>query len=157
MENDFPVAEGSVMWIRSRAGGNPWRLVTSGTVNSANAVTLLQTRTDGPQDNIVGLNRPVPVALNDLGLNEESVFRSSSSTASADRLDELHVLDNSGSGANRAPSAIYFRTGGEWRSDEAGFPESGGVLIDVDAGLIVRKAPTANGDPVIWVNQPNYP
>lgn len=155
--NNEPIAADAVMWLRPRAGVDSWKLVTSGTVNSSDFVTLLKTHAEMHQDTVVGLNRPVPIAINDLGLNDEAVFRSSASTAGEDRLDELHILDNGVSGANRIPSAVYFRTGGEWRSDDAGFPEAMNVLIDSDSGLIVRKAPTENGEPVVWVNHPNYP
>lgn len=153
--DDVIIHPRAVMVVRSSAGGSAWKLITKGNVNGNNSAMLLKTRNSGPQDNIVGIDRPVGAMLNELGM--ESAFVESASNAANDRADELLVMDNAGSAKNRAPSATYFRAGGQWRRDTSGFPESGGDVIPAEAGLIVRKAPTTNGDPVVWVNPPNYP
>jgi len=157
----FPSAGGTiirpsaVMLLRSKSGGAAWRLLSSGSVNANDSSILLQTSANGPQDTVIGIDRPVAVKLNELGL--ESAFEESAGNAPGDRKDELLILDNSEGTKNRLPSATYFRSGGQWVIDDTGFPESGNDVIPAEAGLIVRKAISQNGLPVLWVNRPNYP
>lgn len=157
----FPSAGGviirpyAVMVMRSKSGGAAWKLFSSGSVNANDSAILLQTSANEPQDNVIGIDRPVAAKLSELGL--ESAFEESASNDSADRKDELLILDNSEGTKNRPPAATYFRSGGQWILDDAGFPESGNDVIPAEAGLIVRKSVSQNGLPVVWVNQANYP
>ncbi|MCF6238658.1 MAG: TIGR02597 family protein, partial [Candidatus Marinimicrobia bacterium] len=127
-KREFPSAGGviirpfAVMLMRSKSSGVTWKLLSSGRVNENDSAILLQTSINGSQDNVIGIDRPVAAKLNELGL--ESAFEESASNDPADRKDELLILDNSESTKNRPPSATYFRTGGQWVLDGAGFPES---------------------------------
>lgn len=99
--------------------------------------------------------RPVPVSLDQLGLTG-AVFTESTGTAPADRKDELFLFDGTAPGINRTPSAVYFRSGGQWLRDTAGFPASGGTLIEPAEGLLIRKAAGTSTSVLWWENLPIY-
>lgn len=159
----FPEANGvrihphAALVVRARSGGSAFRLFTLGQVNEHDSARLLETRIGGRQDNVLGLHRPVSTTLDDLWANGlDLAFDESASTAAEERGDELLVIDNEDGSRNRAPAATYFRLGGQWVRDEAGFPEAGGDEIAPESVLILRKAPSATGDPVLWIDSPNY-
>lgn len=149
------VQPNSVVVLRTNGGGTAWDLVTVGNVDQDPSAVVLRTAVGKKQDNMVGINRPVSVQVSELGL--ETAFIESPSTSEGDRQDELLVVDNSSGAKNRVPTRTYFRSGGAWISDEAGFPNADADEISPDSALIVRKAPTQDGLPVLWVNLPNYP
>lgn len=152
------IAPGSCFVIRHPVGEtsttfHPHQVVVMGSHSAP-----LKTRDNGPQDNAVGLVRPIPVKLSDLDLG--AAFASSASTDPADREDELLVYDNLQAAINKLPATIYFREGGVWRKDDSDtdalFPNADNDEISPATGLVVRKAATANGDTQRWVNTPRY-
>jgi len=107
------------------------------------------------RDSVYAPPRPVALTLNELDLTA-GVFVESSSTAPADRRDLLMTFDNTTPGQNKLPAATYFRTGGQWVRDLAGFPPSGTALIEPGQGILIRKAPAAASAVLQWTNLPVY-
>lgn len=100
-----------------------------------------------PNDNHVALCHPMPVTLAQSGLVEGGFTPSPSAGKIADR---LLLFDNTESGFNRAPSAVYYYYDGGWR--RVGSPVAndygGTVTIPVGSGFIVRKASSASSS--VW-------
>ncbi len=149
------VTPGTSFVIRHPAVAQPTRFTAHQWVETGNQAYVLATDALRARDHHLGSARPVPVKLADLDL-EPPVFVESASTDPGDRADELHVFDNTLAAVNRQAAAVYFRAGGQWVRDESGYPASDNVEIDAGVGLMIRKAPTAGGTPVIWVNTPRY-
>lgn len=157
----FPAADeviippGSSFVIRHPAGAGGTRFVASQWVEEGKQAYVLETDTTGARDHHLGSARPVPVKVGELDL-EPPAFAESASTDPGDRADELHVYDNTVAAVNRQASTIYFRVSGQWFRDEAGFPVGNDDEIAAGAGLMIRKAPTATGGKVVWMNTPRY-
>lgn len=118
--------------------------------------TWLRTSSDGPQDNHIGVVRPVPVALVDLDL-DATAFLDSASNDSGDRKDELLVFDNTDPSLNKVPSTTYFRVAGEWREDDGNtYPVADTATIAPSSAIVIRKSATVDGAPVLWINSPRY-
>lgn len=153
--DDVVVPPGASFVIRHPEGGQATRFIAQQWVNDDDQAYVLATDVAKTRDHHLGSARPVPVRLGDLDL-EPPVFLESASNDSGDRADELHVFDNTVAALNRRASAIYFRVNGQWVLDDAGFPPSNDVEIDAGVGLMIRKAPTADGESLVWVNTPRY-
>lgn len=107
------------------------------------------------RDTALAPPRPVVATLDQLGLSGE-LFEESPSTDAADRRDELLVHANVAAGRNPAPSAVYFRTGGQWVEDAEDFPAADAVEIEPAAGLVLRKASSDTVQTLRWRNLPTY-
>lgn len=152
--DDLVIEPGQVLIVRHPEGAADTVFYTINQVHRHDHRTPIRTRTDGPQDNYLGLMRPVPVLLSDLDL-DATVFADSASNE--DRADELLVYDNLTAVLNKEPATTYFRVGGEWREDDGdAYPVSGGESILPSTALVIRKAPTASGETLVWVNSPRY-
>lgn len=108
-----------------------------------------------PRDTMVAPPRPTPITLDQLDF-AGIAFEQSASTGAGDRKDQLLVFDSSAPSINREPSAIYFRSGGQWLRDTTGFPVSGSVAVEPSSGLLVRKASGATASVPRWSNAPTY-
>lgn len=120
-------------------------------------VSLIVRRDNGAAvDTMLALPRPVILSLEQLDFGE--VFEESDSPAPADRKDELLVFDNADPERNKLPSAVYFRTGEDWREDLGtdDFPISNAREIEPSAGLLLRKAEGSGSAPLLWKNAPTY-
>lgn len=109
----------------------------------------------GPVDTWVALPRPVTITLDELDFGAGQ-FEESPGTAPEDRRDQLLLFDNAEASRNKAPAAVYFRSGGQWLRDAAGFPPAGAVEIEPSAGLLVRKAQGGADAILHWANAPTY-
>jgi len=161
-KSGFPVADevlvrpGSALVIRHRPADPATEFLAFRQVIVEESATDLPAPATGRQEKVVGSIRPVRVKLSDLDLEGSTVFEESATTAAGDRKDELHLFDNIAVAINKAPSAVYFRAGGNWVEDTAGFPVANDVEIDAGAGLMIRKAATPGGAVHVWMNTPRY-
>ena len=90
-------------------------------------------------DNFVGLNRPLGIAINDLGLTTGGVFEVT--TDSANPKDRLLVY-SSGAGKNKhlTPAGTYYYFNGAWRELATGdATDKGADVIDPGMGVAIRK------------------
>lgn len=123
---------------------------THGEVMMDNFTVFLASRASGKQDNFIGIPRPVPVKLKDLGLNDDAVFAVSSSVFV--RSDELFVFDNETAIRNRAPSATYYRLSNGWRKFGESAIDHDETTIQAGVGFFIRKSATTSGETAIWQN-----
>lgn len=149
------ISPGSAFVIRHRSGAPETNFAISGQLIREKRAFSLKTNSDKPQDTLAGLTRPLRVTLQGLGL-DGNAFRESASVDPADRLDELHVFENTLAAINRQPSAVYFKVEGEWREDFPGYPQAETAFIEAGAGLMIRKAATTGGETHVWLNTPDY-
>ena len=148
------IAPGQPFVIRHPAGAAATTFSATQQVYGDKVALPIRTRQAGPQDNALGLPRPVALPLSDLDL--DGVIADSASTTAQDRKDELRVYDNALVGSNKGPLAVYFKVAGQWIKDTDGFPAAANDLIDPAAGLLLRKAATDTDGRVLWVNVPRY-
>lgn len=154
--DDEIVRPGAAFVIRHPQGEAATAFYPHQVVSTSAFAVDLRTRSEGPQDNAVSLVRPVPVRLADLDLGAPA-FLESASNGDPDRKDELLVYDNTAALLNKTPSTIYFRAGGEWRlDDDSSYPNADDDEISPSAGLVIRKASTAGGETLQWLNTPRY-
>lgn len=148
------IEPGQAFIVRHPAGVAQTAFVPSQQVYGGAYAVSLPYSTETARDTMLALPRPVPLTLNQLDLG--GAFEESATTAENDRRDELIVYHNATAALNKLPSAIYFRTGGNWVSAPAGSP-AGTTSIEPSAGLVIRKARAgAAGAPLVWINQPVY-
>ena len=152
---DVVIPPGEPFLIRHPEGSGATSFTASQQVYES-GIQLALRRTEGRrQDTTVAPPRPVAVALADLGLTPAQ-FEESLGTDPETRRDELLVFDNAAPGINKAPSAVYFRVGGQWIEDAPGFPAADGSLIEPWAGLLFRKGSGSDDFLVPWLSPPSY-
>ncbi|MCZ6672455.1 MAG: TIGR02597 family protein [Verrucomicrobia bacterium] len=99
------------------------------------------------QDNIIGLQRPIEMTLDESGLS-----------ATFETGDQLLVWDHATADQNRLISSatIYTWDGAKWVKD-GGVDDAGGDMVFTPGrGFIIRKAIAGEVDEDDWVNNPNY-
>ena len=145
---DDPLLPDSYFIVRNLNGSPTLPLVTLGTVLTQKFTVPLMTSMSSQQDNPVSILRPLDVSLNATGLN-----RADGSFTSNDR---LLLFNNAVAGYDKTPAVYYVdanATNGPWRLlNDSTLSDRGGDLIPSGTGFIVRKAPTANGQPAFWTN-----
>lgn len=160
----FPASDDQILWpdtyfvIRHPATvTESTNYVPTGTVDTQNKFIIpLATSTTGKQDNFVAITRPVDVKLSELNLFESGAFTASLGTLSFQRRDELMIYSNTSTGLNKAPTAIYFHDGTNWRLSDTGFPLANDAVIKTTEGFIIRKYQTNDGATSFWSNTPSY-
>ncbi len=131
------------------------KYIATGQVEMSSILVPLTTRTNGKQDNFVGIPRPVDVKLDDLGLKGSPAFTSSTNVLGSGRRDELLLFDNTTVGKNKAAATIYFVIDSQWR--KVGSADNAGQdVVPAGTGFIIRKHPRTNGDTVFWRNTAPY-
>jgi uncharacterized protein (TIGR02597 family) len=159
---DDPLVPNSHFTVRNLNSAPTLPLKSLGRVLTTSVVTPLQTSVSGPRDNAVSMVRPVPVTLNQTGLNP--IDGSFVATPISERLtrypvkDQLLVFDKSQAGFDKQPSAIYYYAANPagWRMAGDGQVDHGEDVIPAGSGLVIRKAATADGATVFWTNAPAY-
>lgn len=126
--------------------------VPSGTVELNPLTTPLATRASGSQDNFVVTGRPVPIKLSELDLVSSGAFVSSTSTLANGRRDSLLVFDNASAVLNKAPAAVYYYYGGNWRKSVSGNPVADDDVLLPSHGLIIRKYQTGTDSTQYWTH-----
>ena len=108
-------------------------------------------------DNFVGLNRPLAIALNELGLTAGGIFEET--TEPANPKDLLLVYSLTDIGKNKKPVAEYYYYNGAWREVSAGASvDKGTDTIEPGMGLAVRKVKVdSNPEDTSWVNEWSLP
>lgn len=151
------IPPGTSFVIRHPASAGDTTFVAHQHVDEEVKTYPLLTSTQGRRDNHLASVRPLPTRLRELDL-EAPAFLASASTATQNRGDELHVFDSVEAAVNRRASAVYFRVAGQWVKDDETetFPNADEVQISPGAGLMIRKAATADGAATVWVNTPRY-
>lgn len=149
---EVAVLPGQAFLIRHPAGSADTSFVAMQQVYVGPVSLPVRVAAGARQDSIVAPPLPVPVALSSLAL-DAAIFEESANLDEESRRDELIVYDNAAVGINKKPSAIYFRSGGKWIEDAAGFPDADAVRIEPSSGLLIRKA-GGGGDLVLRWSQP---
>ncbi|MDE0767054.1 MAG: TIGR02597 family protein [Opitutaceae bacterium] len=105
-------------------------------------------------DNFVGLNRPLGIAVKDLGLTIGGVFEET--TDPGNKKDRLLVY-SSGAGKNKhlTPAGTYYYFNGAWRELATGdATDKGADVIDPGMGVAIRKFKVdSNPQNSNWVNE----
>ncbi len=149
------IAPGEPFLVRHPVGAAATDFVASRQVH-AGPVSLAVGVSDGKvRDTMLAPPRPVRIRLDQLDFGAGQ-FEESPGTGPAERKDQILVFDNALAERNKAPSAVYFRSGGQWVEDAPGFPPAGTVEIEPAAGLLVRKAAGSAELRLRWKNAPTY-
>ena len=108
-------------------------------------------------DNFVGLNRPLAIALDELGLIAGGVFEETTDPDNPN--DLLLVYSLTDTGKNKKPVAEYYYYNGAWREVSAGASQNRGAdVIEPGMGLAVRKVKVdSNPEDANWVNEWSLP
>ncbi len=137
-----------------RNTATPTTLTTLGSVLVKKETVPLFTSSSTQQDNFVGITRPVPVSLDNLGLITSGAFASSSSQFN--RIDQLFLFDNAAAAINKSASATYYYLNSHWRKfGQDPTVDFGTDLIPAGVGFVIRKGAT-NGTTQFWQNAPTY-
>jgi uncharacterized protein (TIGR02597 family) len=138
--------------IHRNIGGTPVTLNASvvGSVFSKPGVVYLGTLPTGANDTLVGLARPTDYKLSEIGFTDTNFLQSTGTTA-ATRRDQILVYTTAGSGINRAPTAIYFKTAGTWRATTSSTTAVDPV-IPAGSAIIVRKYQSDGNDRLVVNN-----
>jgi uncharacterized protein (TIGR02597 family) len=152
---DTIIAPGEAFIIRHPAGRPATEFVVSQQVYGEVVRIGVRVSEDSRQDTTAAPPRPVKIPLEDLQFSS-GLFEDSASTDPILRKDELIVFDNTAQGINKAPAGIFFRTGGQWVEDTAGFPVANLVEIEPSAGLVIRKSAGTLDQTVQWANPAPY-
>lgn len=99
------------------------------------------------QDNIVGLQRPIEMTLDEAGLGPN-----------LGPGDALYVWDQSAAQQNRmiANADKYTYDGTAWRKNDGTDNVGSEQVFRPGVGFVIRKAIDTEVNQVIWVNEPNY-
>ncbi len=152
-QNNAILYPDSYFIIRSKSTGSQFAI--AGNVELGKQSLWLRTQSSGKQDNPVGLARPMPIKLDDLGLISSGAFAPSPSILVI--TDELLVFNNSAAGINKSATATYFYTGGQWKKIGNTSYNAGNDTINLYEGVIIRKNQVSGGPTVVGINPPNYP
>ena len=101
------------------------------------------------QDNLIGLQRPIEMSLDESGLATSGAFEAG---------DELLVWDNAEAKQNRltADATVYTWDGAKWVKDGGSDDVGAELVFTPGTGFIIRKATGTEVNDVDWVNNPNY-
>jgi len=141
--------------IHRNTGGTPsnLNLTQVGAVFAQTLTSYIATSTNKVNDNYVGLPRPTDYTIAELGITDGSFTQSTAKTAGS-RRDLLLVINPTGSGVNRAPSATYFRFQNDWYSTASTTSPTNNAVIPAGAAVIIRKV-VSDGNDRVWTNNLN--
>lgn len=145
--DDDPVLPDSYFAVRNNNGAPTLPLTAAGSVLMSKFAVPLFTQSTQQQDNPVAMIRPVSVTLDHTGLTPfDGSFLPT---------DQLLLFDNSVTGFDKSPSAIYTFDSG-WKKSGDGNVDHNKDLIASGSAMLVRKAAAAGGKTSYWVNSPTY-
>jgi uncharacterized protein (TIGR02597 family) len=138
--------------IHRNTGGTPVELNATlvGSLFSKPGAVYVATLTNGANDNPIALARPTDYKLSELGFDDTN-FIQSTGTTTATRRDQILVYSTTGSGINRSPTAVYFKTGNTWRATTASTTAVDAV-IPAGSAVIVRKYQSDGNDKIVMNN-----
>lgn len=125
-------------------------LVMTGEVVMSELAIRVRSRSDGAQDTLVGLNRPLDQTLDELGLAGSEAFET---TTEADAIKDRLILYSSDAGQNKVPTEAYYYYNGGWRL-EGGDPgtDMGDTVIPAGHGFVIRTASQGFDTVNVWTN-----
>ena len=147
--NDTPILPDSYFIVRNPStAADGLKLTVAGAVSvTPIAVPLDSAATTN--DNYVSISRPLDITLDNLGLVNTgnltaSPFTASVGTSGGTRRDQLMVFNNSATGFNKSPSAIYYylstnSTSG-WRSTSNSTADAGNTILPAGSAVLIRKS-----------------
>ncbi len=150
--DDDPLPIDGFFIVRHNKDENTELTVTGSVVMNRWVIALTGNGT-AQQDNIVSLPRPTEMTLDESGLINSGVFKSSTLFSITDM---LMVFDNTISGKNKSASEIFYYYSGAWRKLNRPKTEDWGsaTVFKPGTGVIIRKnIGSLSGD---WSNDPNY-
>lgn len=121
-------------------------------------IAILLSESDAyASDNFVGLNRPLAIALNELGLTTGGIFEETTDPDNPN--DLLLVYSLTDTGKNKKPVAEYYYYNEAWREVSAGASvDKGTDTIEPGMGLAVRKVQVdSNPKDTSWINEWSLP
>jgi uncharacterized protein (TIGR02597 family) len=138
--------------IHRNIGGTPVELNATlvGSLFSKPGAVYLATLTTSANDNPIALARPTDYKLSELGFNDTN-FMQSTGTTTATRRDQVLVYSTTGSGINRSPTAVYFKTGNTFRATTASTTAVDAVIPSGSA-VIIRKYQSDGNDKIVMNN-----
>ncbi|MDQ8185916.1 TIGR02597 family protein [Pelagicoccus sp. SDUM812002] len=151
----LPLGEGFV--VRNNSGVDA-SFFLFGEVMLAQVQIPIASKSVGSTDNLVGVPRPLAIAIGDLGL--ETVV-SVTSAANAVK-DTVRIYSNNPQGKNPSPDIIYCLYSDGWRSVVDGAVVTTGDVLDSSlvpaaSAVVVRKVATTEDQVVYWTNSWSLP
>ena len=149
------IIEPSGYLVLRNTGGTPPTLAitTSGAVLTDPMGIYLATSSTRINDNYLTLPRASDYKLSEIGFTDTNFVQSTSKTTGG-RRDTVLVLNQTGSGLNRAPSKVYFKFGNAWY-DTTATANPVDPVIPAGSALIVRKV-VADGFDKLVNNTSNF-
>lgn len=150
----LPVGEGFV--VRNNSGVDA-SFFLFGEVMVSQVQIPISSKSTGTTDNLVGVPRPLAIAIADMGL--ESVV---GLTIAPDSVkDTVRVYPEDG-GKNPVPSIVYCLYSDGWRKVENGTVVTTGDVLDASlvpaaSAVVIRKVPTTEDEVVYWTNTWSLP
>jgi len=133
----YVIEPGDVFVIRNN-GASPRTAYFTGEVTEAPIAIPVTSKSGTDYENYVTVSRPIPIALDELGLQESGVF--DATTDSGNPSDTLMLYAADATGKNRSPSATYFYFNGGWRKvGESVSTDFGGDVVEPGMGIAIRK------------------
>ena len=121
-----------------------------GSLFSKHGAVYLATLATSANDNPIALVRPTDYKLSELGFDDTN-FMQSTGTTTATRRDQILVYSTTGSGINRSPTAVYFKTGNTFRATTASTTAVDAV-VPAGSAVIVRKYQSDGNDRIVLNN-----
>jgi len=153
--DSFILPPNAVFVVRHQPAAAATSFRPSGMVSNAVTSLPLAGMAGSVVDHFIGLTRPVPVKLTELGLGND-VFQASTGLTPATRKDELLIFDNSIASYDKTESARYFRFNNKWYKDAVAPPIADADQLPHGAVVVIRKALNASATPVFWQNPATY-
>ncbi len=154
--DDEPLPLGQGIVVRNNSAEDV-RFYVFGEVLTSKFQIPVVSKKDKTNDNLLGVPRPLPIPLGELGLTGAGgVF--DATTDSASPTDTLLVYLNDGTGKNVAPDATYFFFNNAWRLvGDGDLASRDNVEIPATAALVLRKAASTVDSVVYWTNDWTLP
>lgn len=150
----FVFAPGDVFVIRNN-GEAALTAYFTGEVTEAPIAIPVTSKNATDYDNFVTISRPIPVALNELGLHDSGIFETTSDSNSP--ADLLMVYSLTDSGKNKSPTASYFYFNNGWRKEGASASTDFGTdTIEPGMGIAIRKQSDVDATQN-WIQQWSLP
>ena len=151
------VSPGTFFWMRHHPADDGTADVFWGEVDFGTQAYSLETSLFSSLDNLLSLNRPVPVTLDEAGLLEGSSFTGSNGTSIFNRRDlaMIHV-NNAEQGLNPLPDLVaYYDNNAETWRDLVDNTAIESPEVQPIHGIIIRKH--VGTPPTLWQSLSNHP
>ena len=142
--------------VRNSNGSPTLPLALFGSALTGKVTVPQETQAAITQDNPSSMIRPIDISLNNTGLSPANgSFAATTSTRALK--DTLLVFNNLSVSINKPASAVYYYMNNAWRlNSDAPTIDHGADIIAAGSAIIVRKAPTGNGQTAFWTNTATY-